>query len=72
MNFRNYGLQKTLLEKCLKSPVSEDPSTSNRVNVPKHYSMLNESTFSIFIDPCLDKSGWKSSLSDMQNLGTVF
>ena len=27
---------KTWLDKCLKSLVSEDPSTSNTVNVPKH------------------------------------
>ena len=26
---------KTWTEKCLKNPVSEDPSTSNMVNVPK-------------------------------------
>ena len=26
MYFRNYGLQKTWLEKCLKSHVSEHPS----------------------------------------------
>ena len=36
MHFRNYGLQKTGLDKCLKSPVSEDPSISNIVNWPKH------------------------------------
>ena len=28
MYFRNYQLRKTWLDKCLKSPVSEDPSTS--------------------------------------------
>ena len=27
---------KTWLDKCLKSPVSEDASRSNMVNVPKH------------------------------------
>ena len=27
---------KTWLDKCLKSPVSEDPSPSNMKNVPKH------------------------------------
>ena len=27
---------KTWLDKCLKSPVSEDPSTSNMADVPKH------------------------------------
>ena len=29
MLFRNYGLRKTWLDKCLKSLVSEDPSTGN-------------------------------------------
>ena len=29
MYFRSYGLRKTWLDKCLKSPLSEDPSTSN-------------------------------------------
>ena len=36
MYFRTYELQKTWLDKCLKSPVSEDPLTSNMVNGPKH------------------------------------
>ena len=36
MYFRTYELQKTWLDKCLKSLVSEDPLTSNMVNGPKH------------------------------------
>ena len=32
MYFGNYGFRKTLLDKCLKSRVSEDSSTSNMVN----------------------------------------
>ena len=36
MHFRNYGLRKTWLDKCLSSPVSEDPWKSNMVNGPKH------------------------------------
>ena len=36
-------------DKCLKSSVSEDPSTSNMVNVPKHCWNLHHSTFIIFI-----------------------
>ena len=27
---------KTWLDKCIKSTFSEDPSTSNMVNMPKH------------------------------------
>ena len=35
MYFPNYGLRKTWLDQCLKSPVPEDPSKSNMVNAPK-------------------------------------
>ena len=35
MYFGNYGIQKTWLKKCLKSPFSEDPSTSNIVRGTK-------------------------------------
>ena len=43
---------KSWLDKCLKSPVSEDPSTSNMVNMPKHCRNLHHNTFIIFIDHC--------------------
>ena len=36
MYFGNYGLRKTL-DKCLKSPASEDSSTNNTVNGQKHW-----------------------------------
>ena len=36
MYFGNYRLQKTWLGKYLKSPISEDPLTSNMVDGPKH------------------------------------
>ena len=52
MYFRNYGLPKTWLDQCLKSPVSEYPSKSNMVNAPKHCSNLKDSSFTIFIDHC--------------------
>ena len=60
MYFWTYGLQKTWLYKCLKSPVSEDPSTSNMLDAGKHCWNLNHSTVTIFIDPCEDNSGLKS------------
>ena len=44
---------KTWSDKCLRSPVSEDPSTSNMVNVPNHCASLPHSIFIIFIDHCL-------------------
>ena len=50
MYFRNYGLQKTLLHKCLESLVGEDPLTSNTVNGPKDSSNLHDTTFTIFIN----------------------
>ena len=36
MYFSTYGLQKSRLDQCLKSPISEDPLRSNMVNGPKH------------------------------------
>ena len=60
MYFRNYGLPKTWLDQCLKSPVSEDPTKSNMVNAPKHWSDLRDTSFTIFINHwevnCLKKS----------------
>ena len=43
---------KLWLDKCLKSPLSEDPSTSNMVNVRNHFSSLHHMVFIIFIDLC--------------------
>ena len=36
MHFPTYVLRKTWLDKCLQSPLSEDPLTSNMLNGPKH------------------------------------
>ena len=58
-----FGLRKTWLDKCLKSPVSEGPSTSNMVNGRKYCWNLNDSTFSRFIDPYEGNSVGKT-LSD--------
>ena len=52
MYFLNYGLPKTRLDKCLKSPVSEDPLKSNMVNAPKHCLNLKDTSFAIFINQC--------------------
>ena len=60
--FRNYGLGKLGLDKCLKSPVSGHPSKSSMVNEPSHCGNLNHSTFSIFIDQCEGNLSWKKSL----------
>ena len=66
LNFEHFEKETTLIDfvipkvqtpksrsdKCLKSPVSEDTSTSNMVNVPKDCWNLHDSTFIIFIDHC--------------------
>ena len=36
MYFGNYGLPKTWLDQCLKSPVSQDPSKSSMANAPEY------------------------------------
>ena len=60
MYFWFYGRWKNWLDKCLKSPVSEDPSTSNMVNGSNRCGNLSGSIFIIFIDPCETNSGLKS------------
>ena len=52
MYFRNYRPLKTCLDKCVKGPVWEDPSTCAMVNGPKHWLNLNESAFIILSDNC--------------------
>ena len=59
--FLNLRTLKDMVKKIsLKSPVSAGSSTSNIVDRLKHCSKLNDSTFTIFIDPCYSNSGWKS------------
>ena len=50
MYFRNYAFRKTLLDKCLKSRVSEDPSTYYMENGIKKCRYLNDTDFTIFIN----------------------
>ena len=52
MDFLNYGLPETLLDKYIKSHVSQYPSTSNMVKRLKHCSNLHGGTFTISIDHC--------------------
>ena len=52
MYFRKYRLQKTWLDKCLKSRVSQEPSTNNMANGSKYCCNLNDGTFTIFIKHC--------------------
>ena len=62
---------KTRSDKCLKSPVPEDPSASNMVNVPKRCWNLHHSTFILFIDHCEVKWVGKSLSYSHPNLGTA-
>ena len=71
IDFWTYGLRKSWLDKCLKSPVSEDPLTSNIVNRPKHCSKLNNSIFTYLVIPVKTIQVEKVSLSDTQNLRIV-
>ena len=50
MYFRNYLLRKTWLDNCLECPISEQLSTGNIVNPPKHCCNMYDSTFTIVID----------------------
>ena len=43
---------KTESDKCIKNPVSEDPSISHMVNVLNHCGNLHHSSFIIFIGHC--------------------
>ena len=56
MYFPNYGLRKRYLDKCLKSDVSEDPSTSNMEDGPKHCSNVQDGTFTILRNHCQHNS----------------
>ena len=59
MYFWSYRLQKSWLDKCLNSPVSEDPSRTNKAKGTKQCSKLKDNTFNIFIDPRERNSGLK-------------
>ena len=50
--FSKLRTPKTWSDKCLKYPISEDPSTSNMVNVPKDSWNVHHTTFIILIDHC--------------------
>ena len=52
MHFRNYRLQKAWFNNCLKSPLSEYPSTGNIANGLKHCWNVNDGTFTTFINHC--------------------
>ena len=67
--FLNLRTPKNVVRYMSKKSLSDDPSTSNMVNGPKHCWNLNDSTFTIFIDRCEENQAlkifcdwyWKSS-----------
>ena len=69
--FTKLRTPKTWLDKCLKSPVSVNPSILKMVNVPRHYWNLHHSTFIIFIDHCQIKWVGKCLLFPCQILGLL-
>ena len=71
MYFRNYGLQKTRLDQCLKTPVSEDPTESNMVNAPKHCSNLKYTSLPYLLITGKTIVLQNVSRSHIQNLKTV-
>ena len=71
MYFRNYGLPKTRLDQCLKSPVSEDPTKSNMANAPKHFSYLKDTSLPYLLITGKSIVLQKVSISDIKNLKTV-
>ena len=68
MYFRNYGISKTCLDQCLKSPVSEDPTKSNMVNAPKHCSNLKDTSLPYLLITGKSIASQKVFVSYMQNL----
>ena len=71
MYFRNYGLPKTLLDQCLKSPLSEDPTKSNMVNTPKHCSNFKDTSLPYLLISGKSIVIQKVSFSHIQNVKTV-
>ena len=53
--FQNYRLRETCLDQCLKSCVSQDPSTDNMANGSEHFCNQNDSTFTKSINHCKDR-----------------
>ena len=62
MKFANYGPRKTWLDKCIKSPVWHDHSTSNMGNGPKHWFNLHGSSLYYINWSLWRKSSWEKSL----------
>ena len=71
MHFRNYGLRKTWSIKSLKSPLSENPSTSNIVSRPQTFEIRTTPPLPYLLITLQDIELEKISLSNMQSLRNV-
>ena len=71
MYLRKYGLRKKWLDKCLKRPVSEDPSKGNTENGTKHCWNLNGAPLPYLLITVKVIELEKVSFSDIQNLKTL-
>ena len=71
MYFWTYVLPITWLDKRLKSPFLEDPSTSDMVNGPKNVEIWTTAPLPYLLNPVKGVQLEKVSLSDMQNLRTI-
>ena len=71
MYFEKYGLRKRWLDECLKNRVSEDISTSNIVNGPKHCCILDDGTFTYLLIIVNIIQLEKVYFSAIQNLKTL-
>ena len=68
MYFRNYRPLKTCLDKCLKGPVWDEPSTCDMVNRPKHWFNIIHSAFITLSYHCEGKGVKEVSLRDVKIL----
>ena len=72
MYFRNYRLQQTWLDNCLKSLVSEDLLTSNLGNGFKDFEIWTRAPLTCLLITVKSIELEKVSVIDMQNLKTVW
>ena len=71
MCFRNYGFQKTWLNKSLKRPFSENPSTSNMVSSQETFEIWTAPPLPHLLITLQDIELKKISVSNMPNLRNV-
>ena len=71
MCFRNYGFRKTSLNKSLKSPCSENPSTGDMVSVQETFEIWTTTPLPYLLITLQDIELEKIYLSDMPSLRNV-